>query len=588
MPGYYSEDVVRSVREANDIVDVISGYMTLERKGGGYMGLCPFHGEKTASFSVNQRDQYFHCFGCGAGGNVFTFLMKMENMTFPEALKTLADRGRVELPRLEMDPEEKARFEHRDRMLAAAREAANYYYYQLSHAPENSAVKRYLQKRGISEEYRKKFGLGYSPVSRTALSDHLQKKGFTPTELLQAGLLSGKEDNTYDRFFNRLMFPILDTAGRPIAFGGRVMGEGEPKYLNSPDSELFNKRFQLFGMSIAKRTRRPYLIMVEGYMDVLSLHQAGYDNAVASLGTALTREQANLMKRYTDQVLLCYDSDGAGTKAAQRAIPILEAAGLDIKVMQVPGSKDPDEFIKEQGAEAFEQVIAGAVSPIDFELRVAEKSNGSTVEGQIRTLKSMKEKLAQIPNDTEREIHIRDVAGKMKVSAESLRAEVEELRRTTGLLETTSDKAERRLRSRQALEEMKDAASTLLAALLRRPDTYSRIREYLSPEDFSREDSFHFEAASYVLEQLNRGAEPAIADLISRFEKVEDQDRISRILQYDIPEDPSDLGKFLTQNLKAVKQRRVEEIMGSSESDPRQIMEAVRLQKEISGIQIIV
>ncbi len=245
MPSYYSEDVIRSVREANDIVGVISDYVTLTRKGGNYFGLCPFHGEKTPSFSVNQRDQYFHCFGCGVGGNVFTFLMKMENMTFPEALKNLADRGGIELPEAELSPEEKERMEHRDRMLSAAREAANYYYYQLSHQPDDSLVKRYLKKRQISDEYRKKFGLGYSPVSRGALSNYLRSKGYRTEELMAAGLLSGKEDNTYDRFFNRLMFPILDTAGRPIAFGGRVMGEGEPKYLNSPDSELFNKRFNL-------------------------------------------------------------------------------------------------------------------------------------------------------------------------------------------------------------------------------------------------------------------------------------------------------------------------------------------------------
>lgn len=586
MPSYYSEDVIRQVREANDIVDVLSGYMTLERKGGNYFGLCPFHGEKTASFSVNQRDQYFHCFGCGVGGNVFTFLMKMENMTFPEALKELADRGRVELPEVEMSPEEKARFEHRDRLLQAAREAANFYYYQLSHAPDNSTVSRYLKKRQITDEYRKKFGLGYSPVSRNALSQYLQKKGYTPEELLQAGLLSGKDDKLYDRFFNRLMFPILDTAGRPIAFGGRVMGDGEPKYLNSPDSELFNKRFQLFGMSIAKRTRRDHLIMVEGYMDVLSLHQAGFDNAVASLGTALTREQANLIKRYNDKVILCYDSDGAGTKAARRAIPILEAAGLEIRVMQVPGTKDPDEFIKENGAEAFESVIAGAVSPIDFELRVLEKDNGATVEGQIQTLRSMKEKLAEIVNDTEREIHIRDVAAKMKVPPESLKAEVEDLRRTTGLLEKSTERSERRAMTKVIMEERGDAASTLLAALIARPETYRYMRSYLSEEDFSCEDAFHKEAAAYVLDKLNRNEAPAIADLISRFETLEDQEKISRIQQYEVPEDPADLSKFLTQNLKALKQRRVEELMQSQGSDPQIIMQGIRLQKEIGSIMI--
>lgn len=586
MPSYYSEDVIRQVREANDIVDVLSGYMTLERKGGNYFGLCPFHGEKTASFSVNQRDQYFHCFGCGVGGNVFTFMMKMENMTFPETLKTLAERGGVELPEAELSPEEKERFEHRDRMLQAAREAANFYYYQLSHAPADSTVQRYLKKRQITDEYRRKFGIGYAPVSRGALSNYLIKKGFKPEELLQAGLLSGKEDNTYDRFFNRLMFPILDTAGRPIAFGGRVMGDGEPKYLNSPDSELFNKRHHLFGMSIAKKTRRDYLIVVEGYMDVLSLHQAGFDNAVASLGTALTREQANLMKRYIDKVILCYDSDGAGTKAAQRGIPILQQAGLEIKVMQVPGSKDPDEFIKENGAEAFEKVIESAMSPIDFEMKVAEKTNGTSLEGQLQTLKTIREKLAEIDGDSERELHIRDMAEKMKLDPGKLKAEVEEIRRTTGLLESASARNQNRMRSKEIMEERGDAASTLLAALIARPDVYRYVRSYLDMEDFPDTDSFHHEAASYVLDKLNRGEEPRIADLISLFDKVEDQEKVSRIREYQVPEDHLELSKFLTQNLRALKQRRVETIMANAD-DPQAIMTGVKLQKQIASIQIV-
>ena len=584
MPSYYSDEVIRSVREANDIVGVISEYITLERKGGNYFGLCPFHGEKTASFSVNQRDQYFHCFGCGVGGNVFTFMMKMENMTFTETLKALAERGRVELPEAELSPEEKARFEHRERLYSAAREAANYYYYQLSHAPENSHVKKYLEKRQITDEYRKKFGLGYSPISRTALSSYLIKKGYTPEELLQAGLLSGKENNTYDRFFNRLMFPILDASGRPIAFGGRVMGDGEPKYLNSPDSELFNKRFHLFGLSMAKKTKRHYLLMVEGYMDVLSLHQAGLDNAVASLGTSLTKEQATLMKRYTDQVVLCYDSDGAGTKAAQRAIPILQSAGLDVKVMQVPGAKDPDEFIKENGAEAFEAVIEKAMPPIDFELMIQERTNGTSVEGQIQTLRAMKEKLADIPGDTEREIHIRDVAGKMKVPVDSLRAEVEEIRRTTGLLETSTARNEMRQRTRETMQERGDAANTLLAALISHPETYRYIRSYLGIDDFVQEDEFHRIVADYVLKKLDRTEDPQIADLISLFDKVEDQERMTRITGYEIPGDKESLEKFLTQNLRSLKQRRVEELMKSA--DPESIMKGVMIQKEIRNIDI--
>lgn len=584
MPSYYSDEVIRQVRESNDIVDVISEYITLTRKGGGHFGLCPFHGEKTASFSVNQRDQFFHCFGCGVGGNVFTFLMKMENMTFPEAVKNLAARSGIDLPEAEMSPEEKMRTQRRERLLQAAREAANYYYYQLSHAPENSGVVRYMKKREITDEFRKKFGLGYSPVSRNALSDHLKRKGYSDEELLAAGLLSGKEGSTYDRFFNRLMFPILDTAGRPIAFGGRVMGQGEPKYLNSPDSELFNKRFNLYGLSIAKRTRRDHLLMVEGYMDVFSLHQAGFDNAVASLGTALTREQAVLMKRYTDKVILCYDSDGAGTKAAQRAIPILDSVGLEVKVIQVPGSKDPDEFIKENGAEAFEKVILTAMNPIDFEMKVLEKVNGESVDGRIQTLRSMKEKLAEIAGDSERELHLQDVARRMRIPAATLRQEVEEIRRSTGLLETASERNRRRVDAKETMKERGNAGATLLAILVKRSDVYPYVRNYLSEDDFTDTDPLVRKAAESILEKLNRREEVKMADLISRFESVEDQQKISRLSEYQIPEEKQDLEKYLTQLIRALKQKAAQELMEKGDTDS--VLRAVQLQRSAKDLNI--
>ena len=581
---YYSEDVLRQVREANDIVSVVSGYVSLTKKGANHFGLCPFHGEKTPSFSVNEREQFFHCFGCHAGGNVFTFIMKIENLDFVESVKFLADRAHITLPEAEVSPEEKKRAYRKSRMMEAAAETARFYYYHLTRTPGGENALRYLEGRAVTDEFRRKFGLGYAPVSRGALAAHLKSKGFEEKDLLAAGLLSGKEGNTYDRFFNRLMFPIFDPQGRVIAFGGRVMGQGEPKYLNSSDSEIFNKRRNLYGLSIAKKTRRGFLMMVEGYMDVLSLHQAGFDNAVASLGTALTPEQASLMKRYTDQVILCYDSDRAGTNAARRAIPILEKAGLAVKVIRVPGAKDPDEFIRTSGKEAFEKVIESAIDPIDFEMIVLEEENGQKVEGQIKTIHDMARRLAEIESDLDRELHIRDVAQRMKTSEKALTAEVEEIRSSTGLLEYRSAQREERQRQQSALEDRIDAEGQLLCALIKQPELYGYVRPHLSLDDFSKEDSFHYTMALYVLSHLASVQPVSLADLVSQYPSVEDQTKVSKLFEFELPEDRAELGKFLTQTLRAIKQKRIADLLSSE--DPTDLVRIPEMKKQLNQLSI--
>ena len=414
---YYPEELIRQIREKSDIVNVISRYVSLTRKGRNYFGLCPFHGEKTPSFSVNPAEQFYHCFGCGVGGNVFTFLQNMENISFVEAVQQLAEEAHIPLPEMELSPKEKARIARRERMYEASRDAARFFYVQLVKSPYGAAAREYLAGRQVSEAYLKKFGLGYAPISRDALSRYLMSKGYEPELLRAACLMGGDASRVYDRFFNRVMFPIFDIRGRVIAFGGRVIGKGEPKYLNSSDTELFNKRKNLYAMNLAKKSRRKQALMVEGYMDVFSLHQAGFDNAVASLGTALTPEQALLLKRYFEEVCLVYDSDTAGTNAARRAIPILEDAGLRVRVMRVPGAKDPDEFIKANGAQAFEELIEKAMDPVDFELAI---SDTHTLEGQIETMKKMRNRLMRIQDDGERELHIRDVAARLGISQETL------------------------------------------------------------------------------------------------------------------------------------------------------------------------
>ena len=581
---YYSDEVLRQVREANDIVSVVGEYVTLNRRGVNHFGLCPFHGEKTPSFSVNEREQFFYCFGCHQGGNVITFIQKMENLDFIESVKFLAERAHIQLPEAEVSPEEKRRAERKTRMYQAAADTARFYYYQLTRSPAGANALSYLQNRQVGETYRKKFGLGYSPISRNALSAYLRKKGYQEEELIAAGLLSGKPGNTYDRFFNRLMFPIFDAQGRVIAFGGRVMGQGEPKYLNSSDSEIFNKRRNLYGLSLAKRTRRGYLLMVEGYMDVLSLHQAGFDNAVASLGTALTMEQANLMKRYTDMVVLCYDSDQAGTNAVRRGIPILEKAGLQVKVIQVPSGKDPDEFIKTNGAEAFEEVIKSGMDPIDFEMLVLQRQNGQEIEGQIRTVKDMAQRLSEIDSDVERELRIRDVARKMNTSESALAQEVESIRQNTGLLEYQSSQRETRSRERESLDNRMDAAMQLLTVLIKKPEIYPKIRDVLEIEDFSGEDEVTKGAAGYVFQALSEGRSVTLSDLFTQLSSEEEQSRFSRLYAFELPESKEDLGKFLTQTIRSLKQKRIDAMAASDETDV--LLKMLQLKKELSTLAI--
>lgn len=590
---YYPDDLIREIRESNDIVSVISEYMTLTRKGSNHFGLCPFHGEKTPSFSVNEREQFYHCFGCGAGGNVYTFVMQMENMSFVEAVKHLAERAHIALPVAEFSPQEKQRYLRRERMLQAAREAARYYYYQLTRTPGGQGALQYLEGRKVTEEFRRKFGLGYAPVQSSGLAAYLTGKGYTTEELLSAGLLSGKEGRVYDRFFNRLMFPIFDTAGRTIAFGGRVMGQGEPKYLNSPESEIFNKRRNLYGMSLAKKSRRGYILIVEGYMDVLSLHQAGFDNAVASLGTALTKEQSMLIKRYSDEVVLCYDSDGAGTNAARRAIPILEEARLKVRVIRVPGSKDPDEFIKANGAEAFEKVIENAMDPVDFEMMVLMNQNGQdTVEGQVKTLHDMARRLAQIDSDMERELHIRDIAAKMRVSENSLKAEVEELRRTDGLLEHWQSQPRKRQGDGQTASE-NSAKRQLLAALLQKPELYPAVNRWVSEKDFKTEqensagDKVYQAVADYIFGELRSGRRPQLADVISCGESAQEQEMISALSAFELPADKDALEKFLTETVRTLRMQSLEDSIRSG-SDLETLQEAINQKRALQTLKLTI
>ena len=339
---YYPEELVEEIRERNDIVEVIGTYVKLQKKGSSYFGLCPFHNEKSPSFSVSPDKQMYYCFGCGAGGNVFTFIMEYENYSFPEALKYLADRVGIKLPEREYSEEEKRQQDLRMQVLEINKMAANYFYYQLR-TESGAQAMQYLKSRQLDDETIKRFALGYSSKYSSNLYQYFKSKKISDELLKESGLFNVDEKNgMYDKFWNRVIFPILDVNNRVIGFGGRVMGDGKPKYLNSPETIVFDKSRNLYGLNIARAARKKYLLVCEGYMDVISMHQAGFSNAVASLGTALTEKHATLLKRYTDEVILTYDSDDAGVRAALRAIPIVKRAGLRARVLHMNPYKDPD------------------------------------------------------------------------------------------------------------------------------------------------------------------------------------------------------------------------------------------------------
>ena len=513
---YYSDEIIEEVRSRNDIVDVISTYVKLQKKGSSYFGLCPFHNEKSPSFSVSRQKQMYYCFGCGAGGNVFTFLMEYENYTFVEALKYLADRAGVELPEEEYSKEAKERADTRAILLEINKAAAQYYYVQLK-SSQGAVGLGYFKKRQLSDETIKAFGLGYSNKYSDDLYRYLKSKGYKDDMIAKAGLISIDEKNgVYDKFWNRVMFPIMDVNSRVIGFGGRVMGDAKPKYLNSPETMVFDKSRNLYGLNRARRTKKPYFLLCEGYMDVISLHQAGFTNAVASLGTALTPGHAALIRRYVQEVYLTYDSDGAGTRAALRAMPILRDAGITAKIIRMEPYKDPDEFIKNLGAEKFEERIASARNVFMYSLEVLEKEyDMNSPEGKTEFMKETARRLTQFEEEIERNNYIEAVAKAYHVGFEDLRKLVGKMAVQAGLAKPVERPREIQNNRKNKKEDgILVSQKILLTWLIESEDIFRQIEKYITPEDFS-EGLFrqvaellyeqYEKASSYFQDSLNTG-----------------------------------------------------------------------------------
>ena len=482
---FYSEDLIEEVRMKNDIVDVISGYVRLQKKGNNYFGLCPFHNEKSPSFSVSRSKQMYHCFGCGAGGNVFTFIMEYENFSFLEALQFLADRAGVELPKMEYSKEQKEKADLKTTLLEVNKVAAQYFYMQLM-SPNGATGKEYLNKRGLGDDIIKSFGLGYSNKYSDDLYKFLRGRGYSEDIIRQAGLISTSEKNgVYDKFWNRVMFPIMDANNRVIGFGGRVMGDGKPKYLNSPETLIFDKSRNLYGLNRARQSRKPYFILCEGYMDVISLHKAGFTNAVASLGTAFTSGHASLIKRYVSTVYLTYDSDEAGTKAALRAVPILRASGISAKVIKMDPYKDPDEFIKNAGAEAFEKRIEDASNGFMFSIEVLSRQYDMySPEGKTAFFNEAASKLTEFEDEIERNNYTEAVARTYKVSFESLNKLVTKVAVLKGMA-TPAAKPESTITEKKKDDGRLHSQKLLLTWLIDEPGLYDSIKTHICPDDFT-------------------------------------------------------------------------------------------------------
>ena len=423
----FPENFIQELIDRNDIVDVIGSYVNLsKRSGANLFGLCPFHNERTPSFAVNPSGQFYHCFGCGKGGGVINFIMEIENLSYPDAVRHLAARVGMEVPDDGYDKDSK----RRARLLELNRDAAKFFYEQLS-APDGQNAVRYMRERGISPQTAKRFGLGCAPDSWESLRKEMAKKGYSDFELFDAGLVKrGQRGGFYDTFRNRLMFPVIDVRGDVIGFSGRILGGDGAKYMNSPDTLVYNKSRNLFAMNLAKKSKNGYLLLVEGNVDVVTLHQAGFDSAVASLGTSLTPEQARLMSRYTKEVIIAYDSDGAGQKAAQRAIGILERLDLKVRVLRMTGAKDPDEFIRMKGADAFANLLKDSENQVDYRLNTVKAKYDLSLDDQkVSYLKEASELLASLPGQVERQVYAIRVAGEAGIGQDAVIREVERRRK---------------------------------------------------------------------------------------------------------------------------------------------------------------
>lgn len=566
----YGEEIIEEVRSRNDIVDLISTYVPLKKKGSSYFGLCPFHNEKSPSFSVSRDKQMYYCFGCGAGGNVFTFLMEYENFSFPEAVRYLAERAGMELPQEELNEEARQEMDAKAKLREMNKLSANYFYYLL-HSKRGEKGLAYLKNRGISDETIKRFGLGYADIYNDDLYRFLKSKGYSDEDLKDSALVTIDERRGgSDKFWNRVMFPIMDVNNRVIGFGGRVMGEGSPKYLNSKETRLFDKSRNLYGLNFARSSRKKDIILCEGYMDVISMHQAGFTNAVAALGTAFTSGHGTLLKRYTENVILSFDSDEAGQRAILRAIPILKEAGLTVRVLDLTPYKDPDEFIKGLGREALEERIQKAMSSFMFQVKVAaQKYDQDDPEEKTKFQHEAAKLLSTIEEPLERKNYIEAVARQYYIAAKDLE-DLVDYYGTSGYAmskrqQETPRQQEKRMQKSEAKEEKKKQPQKLLLTwMVNEPQLFEKLQGIIGPDDFY--EQIYHGVAILLFQQYEEEKAVIPGKILNQYTDLDDQKKIAELFNttLKISPSPEDQNKALNDIVRRVKEDSIEQQMNAT------------------------
>lgn len=578
----YSREIIDEVISRNDIVDVISRYVSLKKSGSSYQGLCPFHSEKSPSFSVSPTRQLYHCFGCGVGGNVITFMMEYEHCSFLEAVNVLAERVNMELPTIGYNHNEKVERDIKAKLFDINKAAAVFYYKQLRQ--ENGKIgMSYLIKRGLSNETIHKFGLGYASQN-VSLYRFLKDKGYDDDILKESGLFT-YERGIHDKFWNRVMFPIMDYNNRVIGFGARVMGDAKPKYLNSPETKLFDKSRNLYGLNFAKNCGKNNLIICEGYMDVIALHQAGFHQAVASLGTSLTLGQARLLKRYSDNILITYDSDEAGVKAALRAIPILKEVGLSVKVIHMQPYKDPDEFIKALGAKAFQERIDRAENSFMYEIGIIEKRyDRGDPEAETNFERETAAKLAQFPERLERENYTKAVANQYNIDYVGLMELVVNYGNNVGILTKTKPKPATTPVKKKRESGVRQAEKILLTWMIDSREIFQKVSVYIKPSDFI--DSLLEDVATKLYKQYEEGQVNPAA-IINTYETEEEHNEVAALFSEDLNENLNHFEREKTLNdiVMKVKKNSIEYALNHT-NDAKVLQELMNQQIHISNIHI--
>ncbi len=531
----YSDEILDEVRNSNDIVDVISQYISLKRSGRNYFGLCPFHNEKSPSFSVSPDKQIFHCFGCGVGGNVISFISKIEGIGFKEAIEVLAERANIKLPTIDNNIDSKKE-ELKAKVYKVNSFTAEFYHKKL-YEPSSKIAQEYVKKRQLNNETLKSFKIGFSGKF-DELYQALHKEGFKDEEILESGLVNKNENGKYiDRYRNRLMIPIFDERNRVIAFGGRVLDDSKPKYINSPENIVYSKGRHLFGLNVAKKGETKRLLIVEGYMDAISLHQRGITNVVASLGTALTTQQGWLLRKNAEQVILGFDSDGAGQTAIMRAMEVMQNMGCDMRVLQMSGAKDPDEYVLKYGSARFQKLLDEAISLIEFKIKVLQKDlNLENASDKIKFLNEIAKLISKIDNTMEREIYIEKIAKGYNISKEAIYAEVNKLqysnRQTSKILEKEKTAIRRNIikNSNQISEEVRKRENTIIWVLINSTETYRVIKDNIKVEDFK--DETNKKILKQIYEEIEKG-NSNVMSVLDHTDNEEIQNHLTEIMAAD-------------------------------------------------------